>query len=226
MSAAASVDADGYDWTIDGVPFGTDEVFAIDLETRGLVSVELVVTNGGGSDSDSQYLFTTTVSNDTVADDVILAGVIAGAMGCDSLSVISTVGGCFNAGGADLEHIVERSRAGAQNVSVMVYDPVADSVVTPGFSAAVIWERPSGVFSSCPAGVPQTDYGPAPRVYRNVVGPLQPHITSYYPIATGDTLTFDIGHGAFLGDPSMTPLDDLTLDCSSGSLQVSSNPVN
>jgi len=227
LSAAASVDADDYDWTIDGVPFGTDEVFAIDLETRGLVAVELVVTNAGGSDDDSQYLFTTTVSNDTVAEDVILAGVIAGATGCDSLSVISTVGGCFdNSGGANLEHVVGRARAGTQNVSVMVYDPVADSVVTPGFASAVIWERPTGTFSSFPAGVPRSDYGPAPRIYRNVVGPNQSHLTSYYPIATGDSLTFDLGHGAYLGDASLTPLDAVTLDCTSGALQVSSTPVN
>jgi hypothetical protein len=223
LSGLASVDADDYQWFIDGVSYGTDDVIAIDVDTRDFVEVELVVGNSAGTDTDLQFLFTTEVTNDaTAVNDDIMAAVVAGATACDSLAVISTVGGCFsNSGGAKLEHVVDRVRVGGGPArSIMVYDPLSDTVQTPGFAAAIVWERTSGSQQSLPSNVP---YGIPP--YRAVVGQGREHLTSYYPISTGEVLTFDLGHGAYYGDPAKRPLDTLTLDCTSGSLQVSATPV-
>lgn len=229
LSSLESEGADDVEWTIDGTFYGVDDVITIDVPERGLVEMVLDVSNSAGTDSDLQYMFTTEVSNTATTNRDIMASVVAtGGNVCNSLSVISTVGGCFSdTVSAPLEHVVSRLRGGVLLLSTLEYDPVANDVTNRGSAVAAVWKRSTAAVPNLiasPASV-LGDYGPRPKRLRNVVGPNQDHLTSYYPISNGDILTFDLGHGAYLGDEALTPLDSLTLDCSSGVMVVTAVPV-
>jgi hypothetical protein len=231
-----SPEADEWRWVIDGVDYGTDPVIAIDLPGRGLTEVELEVTNSAGSSATSVRLFTTEVvplpgdDGSTGGFDPAWATVVVGAQACDTNAVVSTIGGCFT-GPAPLEHHVLRDRFGVVTRSVLVYDPVANNVTTPGYAVAAVWRN-----NHDPATYPNhsanlnfynssaSDYGPPPRPYRSIASGDQ--ITSYYPLGIGDILEIDFQHGVYFEDPQRTPLDRLRLDCSAGSLSVDVQPLD
>lgn len=240
LSGHESDGAEEYSWAIDGVDYGTDEMFAIDVPSRALLEIELTVSNTAGADTTYRHVMSSPLYPNPLDPDPnwdpSTALVIVGAQSCDSMAVVSTVGGCFN-GPAPVEHRVRRDRFGIVNRSVLTYDPVTNDLDPPGtagYAVAARWRNayepnvyPShdGVmyyFNSI-----EDDYGPPPdHRFRNLHGGgTTNHITSYYPISTGDIMDFDFSHGTYLGDPDQTPLDSLRLDCSTGTMQVQTLPL-
>jgi len=236
LSAEESEGLEEVSWAIDGTDYGSDEVFAIDVPGRALLEIELTVTNTEGTDTTKRHVMTTPVYPNPVDPDPTwdpsTALVIVGAQSCDSMAVISTVGGCFT-GSKPLEHRVARDRFGLVSRSVLDYDPVDNALGSTGYAVAARWRNdhdqnnpnhsPTTMYFNSTAA----DYGQPPnQPFLNLHGNgTTNHITSYYPIGTGDIMEFEFTHGVYLGDPDERPIDALRIDCSTGTMSVQASPL-
>jgi len=227
LSAAETVDGEDYEWYVDGAYWGSGVEMELDIEPRALVEVELLALNPAGSSSTSQYLFSTQVTSTQPMPQPPVAVVVIGAQSCGGYAVISTVGGCFT-GPAPLTTDFLRIRNGQQQaLQQFVYEPATNRVTNGGTAIGGVFRN--SVFGAMqnyhdPSNLLQGNYGPPPRTYRNVVGPAQDHLTTYWDMPVGDELRFNSGHLTYLGDPQLRPLDGLSLDCTSGSLNVTVQP--
>jgi len=232
LSAAETVNGEDYEWYVDGTFYDDGVTTQIELEPRGLVDVELLALNQAGSSTARQNLFTTQVVTPQPEPQPPVATVVIGAQACGGYGVITTVGGCF-AGPAPLKTDFVRISNGVQQpTQTFTYEPATNLVTNGGTAIGGVF-RNSNFATTQSYYDPNTspnhprvtnNYGPPPNYFRNVVGPSQDHLTTYWDMPVGDELRFESGHLAYLGDEERTPLDALSLDCSSGTLSVTAIP--
>ncbi len=223
LSAAESLGADAWTWTVDGVFMGDEETLQME-PAEGLSTIEVEVSNDAGSDVARLFFVRTKLEPDppTSGVDPAWSSVVAGATACNQVAVVATIGGCFTSPPV-LRHVVLRTGSGGSSTSVLEYDKSARDVTAYAGAEGAAWRdnaAGTGLQFGPPGGpVRANNYGPFRR-YPNVVGRNQSQLTSFYDLPTGDTLAFQQSHLAYLEDPAFIPADAIQFDCSTGELDV------
>lgn len=220
LDATASVDADQWEWYLDGALAGTGQIFQMDVGVDTLREIELVVSNPSGSDSTMLYaLGSTLVPADPTTPDPggIVASVVASVTACDTNAVVLTVGGCFSAPGP-VEQRFRVINAQGTRVHSLTYDKQLDDVTAYGDAEAAAWQNVArgGALGFGPTGGPLTSLNYGSSTYPQLANSSQDHLTSYVPVLTGDILEFQGRHLTYLEDPELQPLNALRVDCSAG----------
>ena len=207
FTAGSSTDASGYAWTLDGMPYGTEEVVVVDLDLArdadsdglpdgALFDLSVTVTGHGSDTARVAVLTTPMLPTERFETDSALTGqagvvlevytavLVVGYESCSQVVTVTNFSGCLTAGSTAGLAVATSGGSGVLGGEDLLYVPPSDLVASLGAAEGAAWD--AGLGEKFEGAVTSTSYGgPYPRLAL----PGATHLTGYYRVHRGEWMT-------------------------------------
>ena len=163
FTAGSSTDASGYAWTLDGMPYGTEEVVVVDLDLErdadsdglpdgALFDLSVTVTGHGSDTARVAVLTTPMLPTERFETDSALTGqagvvlevftavLVVGYESCSQVVTVTNFSGCLTAGSTAGLAVATSGGSGVLGGEDLLYVPPSDLVASLGAAEGAAWD--------------------------------------------------------------------------------------